>query len=433
MLRRHVEGARRRRGWWLLACGGVGTGVGLGGLVALALTGVRAATPPAVAVTAAAPPATVVVAPPPLVVVVPAPAPVVAPAMVAPPDPAPAPFGDLGPCPAPHQARPRGRLVQPPVGDVVVGVAGAPTDSRWVATWTADHVFVSRDGGASWDRVLDGPGRVLDASFDCHGRVLVLRDVADPTGALGADGGADGGAGVGAGAGASVGVGVRHGAREVWRAVPGVALRRPDDEQPRYPARLAGGGRAIAVVGGRGDEDGEAVAAVSDDAGASWRHVELGWYDGVRLAATWDDETLRVAVPWTDCMSEGLRLVTVTARGARSEEIAEYASQLVLEGGTLHAVSWECPATAGDRGEGLCAWRHGRGWRPVAVPASTADDPPELVLIEGPVPVAVLGERFHTVGARLGRARAWPPGAAPLATDRAGRLWGLQDGELIRR
>ncbi|MBE7452513.1 MAG: hypothetical protein HS111_27615 [Kofleriaceae bacterium] len=45
MLRPHVEGARRRRGWWLLACGGVGTGVGLGGLVALALTGVRAATP----------------------------------------------------------------------------------------------------------------------------------------------------------------------------------------------------------------------------------------------------------------------------------------------------------------------------------------------------------------------------------------------------
>ncbi len=401
-LRRQVQRARYRYVWVIA----VGAGLGANALIALALwaTAPRPPATPTVTVMPApvmsAGAAAVVVAVPPVM------APVIV--VVPPAPPAAAAFSDLGPCPAPHTARPSGRLTQPSSDHTpIVGVAAAPTDSRWVSAWTDDHLFVSRDGGESWDRVLDGPGAMIDASFDCHGRVLVLRD--------------------------GLGLGVRDGAREAWRMVPGIAVVRQADRDERYAARVVGGGRAIAVVGARPEELDHAHAAISDDGGASWWHADLDWYEGARLAAAWHGTALRVVVPWTDCMSEGTRLVTVTAAGVRSEEIDEATSQLALDGGAIHGVSWQCPGTPSSGG--MCTWRPRGGWSAMAVPAGAASDDEAGQLVDGPTDAVVIGERIYTIVAhQLARGRTWSVDWRLLGTDRAGRAWGTDaHGALINR
>ena len=408
VLRREAQRARYRHAWWVALAAGL-SGNAL--LVLAVWAAAPRAAPAAVSVmpTPAAQAPIVVSTPvvPPVIVVIPA-QPAAAPASVL-------ALGDLGPCPAPSAARPSGALRQPQMDDEITGFAGAPTDSRWLAVWSRTELRVSRDGGASWDRVLDGPGDLLDASFDCHGRVLALRD--------------------------GNGLGIRDGAREAWRAVPGVTVRIPrdDEEYPHYQAGLVGGGRSIAVVGPKtGDDISTAYVAISDDGGATWHHEDLGWYEG-RTSTAWDGDTLRVAVPQTDCMSEGIRLVTITGGGSRSEEIDEWSQQIALHNGAVHGVSWDCPnITNVDDGLGLCTWRQGKGWKPVPlvpVESGGGDNGFDLLLIDGPVDVLVRGLLVQTVGAgKLGRARQWPEGAEPLGTDLAGRLWGKHsDDTLIRR
>ncbi len=406
-LRRQAQRVRHRHAWWIAIAAGVA------GNALLVLAMWAAAPRPAPAAVSVMPahaaPAPVIVSPPiapPVIVVVPAAGVATAPA--------PAAFGDLGPCPAPHKARPSGALRPPRLDGAIAGFAGAPTDSRRVAVWTDEEVHVSADGGGSWDRVLDGPGAVLGVSFDCHGRVLALRD--------------------------GNGLGMRDGPREAWRSVPAMSMRVSDEAAPRYAPKVVGGGRAVAVVGNREGDDGEAWAALSDDGGATWRHVSLGWYEGVSSAA-WHRDTLQVVLPWTDCRDEGIRLVTVTPRGVRAEEIEEWAQQVALDRGAVLGVSWECPAPARDALEvehQLCAWRDGVGWRSLLL-GPVADDGGDagyaLTLVDGPTDVVVHGASVQTIGARkLGRARAWPLGADVLGTDLAGRLWGKDaDGSLIRR
>lgn len=412
LLRREAQRARYRHAWWLALAAGVAGN----GLLVLAMWAAAPRPAPAeVSVMPApvvAPTPTVVVSPPiapPVVVVVQAAAPAAAAAFAA--------FGDLGPCPAPHTARPSGALRQPRLDAPIAGFAGAPTDSRKIAVWTDEEVHVSADGGGSWDRVLDGPGGVLDVSFDCHGRVLALRE--------------------------GNGLGLRDGAREAWRTVPAMSMRAGDEAEPRYAPKLVGGGRAMAVVGTREDDAGEAWAALSDDGGATWRHVSLGWYEGLASAA-WHRDTLQVALPWTDCRDEGIRLVTVTARGTRAEEIDEWAQQVALDRGAVLGLSWQCPEPGRDAlavEDQLCAWRDGVGWRSLSL-GPVADDGGDggdggyaLTLVDGPADVIVHGASVQAIGGRkLGRAREWPLGADALGTDLAGRLWGKDaDGSLIRR
>ncbi len=409
-LRRQVQRARYRHAWWTAVVAGLGGN-------ALLVLGLWAAAPRAEGPDIAVMPAQVSAppAPAPIVVTPPMVPPMIV--VVTPPPPtAGARGGDLGPCPAPHTARPSGGLRQPDVDGQLVGFNGSPSDSRLVAVWTADRLLVSRDGGASWDRVLDGPGGIVDATFDCHGRALVLR-----TGA---------------------GLGVRDGAREAWRPVPNIVIDVPADEHGRYQPRLVGGGRSIAVVGTRGEEFGQGYAALSDDGGESWRFADLGWYEGDRIAAAWDGGALDVVVPWTDCSWEGLRRATVTASGVKEHGDLAWARQIALDGARIHGVSWDCPQTPDTPDEGLCTWRDGHDWRPVAPPraagsadATTGDDAVELTLVDGPVDVVVREHQVHAIrGAHLGRGRAWPAEATPLGTDRAGRLWGLEAGHtLIRR
>lgn len=404
VLRREAQRARYRHAWWIALAAGVSGNA----LLVLSMWAVAPRPAPAAVsvMPAAAPSAPVILSSPaaaPVIVVMQAPA-TTAPAQA---------LGDLGPCPEPHAARPSGALRQPRLDGEPVGFAGAPTDSRWLAVWTTSELHVSRDGGASWDRVLDGPGDVIDATFDCHGRVLALRD--------------------------GNGLGIRDGAREAWRTVPGVAVRIPraDEEYPHHVPELVGGGRTLAVIGPQsGDDDYHANVAMSDDGGATWRHADLGWYEG-SAEGEWTGDTLHVMIPWTDCMAEGIRLVTVSAGGVRSEEIDEWSQQTALDRGAVHGVSWSCPPDYNSADTALCTWRQGKGWRSVPLePAPTGSDAGyDLFLVDGPVDVLVREHIVQTIGSRkLGRAREWPSGAEPLGTDLAGRLWGKDaDGTLIRR
>lgn len=417
-LSRHVEPVRHRRRWWWALAGTAAANaaltVGLGarsapGSLAIAIH-VEAA--PA----APAPPSAPVV----IVQAPPAP-PAVAPAVVAPPT----RFADLGPCPATHARAPTGALT-PPSYEPLRGVATSPTDSRRVAAWTGEQVFVSADGGRTWTGVLAGAGRVLDVAFDCHGRALALR--------------ADGG------------LGVVDDGREVWRPVPGLALTWPEPDgdaaaaaaaavaevdDTAYRPRLVGGGRAIAIVGASVSAEGDRGqrVVITDDVGVSWRSTDLGWYEGKRLPAAWTGDTLRVAVPWTDCSVEGINLVTISPRATRTDELRAYAPDLALAGNAVIARSYDCgaPGDDGDDGEReLCVWRGPRrGWAPMAVPAG---GDAELTLLDGPRDVVIAGDAIYPIGARrVGGGRPWSSAWQARAVDLAGRVWGLDEaGQLVR-
>jgi hypothetical protein len=411
-LRRQVQRARHRYAWWLAMCAGVSAS----SLLALALwvsTPAPRPPPAAPAVPAEAivirdpTPAPVVISPQivsPVIVVVPG-------AAVEPPR---TPFGDLGPCPAPHRAAPRGALVQPPAEATLLGVAAAATDSRWIAAWSEEQLFVSRDGGRAWLGVLDGPGRVLDASFDCHGRVLVLR--------------------------AGTGLGVRDGADERWQpltrvSVPAVEEDAAFADDPRYQPRLVGGGRRIAVIGSTGPDLGEAIAATTADAGTTWWHTDMSWYEGADVRGAWHGETLRVLVPWTDCMSEGVRMVTITPDGSRIEELPIWTSQLALHGLDVHAVTYGCPASDGAvEGGALCFFRDRQGWSQTKLEVPVRDDVIEPTLVDGAMDVLLVdGELFPVRNGKLGRGREWPTRSLPQTVDLAGRVWGIDGDELLRR
>ncbi len=416
-LSRHVEPVRHRRRWWWALAGTAAANAALTlGLGARSSTGGLAI---AIHVEAAAP-----AAPPPVPVVIvqaqAAPTAIV-PVVAGPP----APFADLGPCPAPHPRAPTGELTQPTF-EPLRGVATSPTDSRRVAAWPRDQVFVSADAGHTWRGVLAGDGRVLDVAFDCHGRPLALR--------------------------AGGGLGVVDDGREVWRAVPGLALTLPEPDgdadaaaaaavaevdDTAYRPRLVGGGRAIAIVGATTSDEGDRGqrVVITDDVGVSWRSTDLGWYEGKRLPAAWTGDTLRVAVPWTDCSVEGINLVTISPRATRTDELREYASDLALAGGAVIARSYDCAAPGddgGDRERELCVWRGPRrGWTPMAVPASGDAD---LTLLDGPRDVVIAGDAIYPIGAKgVGRGRSWSSAWHARAVDLAGRVWGLdQAGQLVR-
>lgn len=409
-LRRQVQRSRYRYAWWLALCAGVAANA----LLALALW-VAAPVPAAQVVTvveerAAAPPM-VVVAPyiaPPTVVMVPAAA-----APPAPP-PEPAPFGDRGPCPAPHRAVPPGALTQPLLSSIM-GLAASPTDSRLVVAWGVDAIAVTRDGGRTWQRVLDGKGTVIDASFDCHGRVLAIR--------------------------AGAGLGVRDGGREAWRAIGGLDFGTSFDDEDneyaggdaRFVPHLVGGGRLIAIVGAEDSAPGEAVAAFSADAGETWWHTNLGWWEGHPITAVWRGDELDVLVPWTDCMSEGVRRVAVGQAGARTSELDVNARRLAFDGPVIHDVGWSCPDPDRDGTPALCALRPGRDWEVTAIPGPLAEDA-EPRLIDGPADALLVDDRVAPVRrGRIGRFRPWPAGAEALTADLAGRVWGKHDQALIRR
>lgn len=418
-LRRHVQHARRRHAWWLALAGATAANAAL----AIALHAGRSSTPARAAPPpppSPAPQLTFVFRDAPAAASAATPAPAPAPAPEPRPPPPPPAFADLGPCPAPYTARTPGAFVppQPPDAEELHGFAVSPTDTRLLAAWSREHLLVSRDGGRRWSRVLDGPGGMIDATFDCHGRAIALRH--------------------------GFGLGIRDGARETWRHVPflDAGTGGVDDAgelaSTNHRRRLAGGGRAIAVFGVSGDDTSRGLALVSDDLGVGWRTADLGYYESGAFTHAWTGDTLHVVIPIFDCSYASLRYTAIGPDGTTAHELERYAQQLALTGGAVVALDG-CHADGDATGEpGLCRWTAARGWRPLGgmqPPATDDGEPTYPYLIDGPVDVVIDGNQLHTLRANgLGPWRPWPRDWTALTTDGAGRVYALDvDGQLVRR
>ncbi|HWO19529.1 MAG TPA: hypothetical protein VNO30_12165 [Kofleriaceae bacterium] len=104
-----------------------------------------------------------------------------APAPPAPPTP-PAPRaldGDLGPCPARHTRAADVEFATLP--EDISTLSASWFDTRLLAAWTGEHVYLSTDEGRSFQRVLDRAGEIGHVAFDCHGRLHVARVANDGT------------------------------------------------------------------------------------------------------------------------------------------------------------------------------------------------------------------------------------------------------------
>ena len=156
-------------------------------------------------------------------------------------------------CPAPRRDVPAGKLMQPP--EEIEHVRPSSTNSGWVAAWNADHVYVSRNGGASWKLVPageDNQGVVRDVDFDCFGRVLAVRG-----------------------------------------SVPGI-----DDDSDLV---VLGGGPDMVVTGKSGDVNMGRIA-VSADGGATWHLRDLmeSWETPV-YGRQYEDGTIATIAQQGDC------------------------------------------------------------------------------------------------------------------------------------
>ncbi len=396
-LRRAVLATRRRRGLWIAATLGVAAHV-----AAVTMLGRERAKPPPPEVLVIAGPAVPIEVPspppPPVVITVPAPAPVVVGDR----------FGDLGPCPEVIDHAPRGAIEELYLR--VDDVTSAPRDARKIAAWTDDAVLASLDGGRTFERVLDGPGQVLDVAYDCHGRLMAYR--------------------------AGGWLGVRADTHERWVELPGLADTPAEPDDPRPPeVHVLGGGPYPAVLGTGDDGTWDVRVAIALD-GEHWQFHDLGYgeldgLDGVTLP----DGTVRVVSPWVDCMSEGMELFTIDP--ARGTVVSE---SLGWVGYDDHPVNAAAVFGFPDEDDGvpLSAWRGGK-WRPIVSGYARDDDRegPYPTLIAGTRPILWDGARVFTLTSRRAKlvTSSWPEDAPPPRdVDAAGRVWGVDDsGTLIRR
>jgi hypothetical protein len=146
-------------------------------------------------------------------------------------------------------------------------VAVSSTNAGWLAAWDERHVVVSVDAGRHFESVLDGPGDVQDVSFDCFGRIVVLRD---------------GGR-----------IGVREQGQERWQRIPGATS---------HGIVVGGGPDVVAVVA---DENQHGVLAVSADAGRTWwfRDLVPYWESALGAGQQHADGAIDVKVTTPDCDS----------------------------------------------------------------------------------------------------------------------------------
>ncbi len=296
--------------------------------------------------------------------------------------PLPAPM--LPVCPAPHSDAP---IVDPPaLGATVEHVRPSPSDARWIAAWSHDRVYISRDAGATFRAVLDGDGVVRDVSFDCFGHALVVRGER---------------------------LGVRDERGEHWSVVPGFVA--DDNDEIGSGLVIAGGGPDAVVIGRTTDG---ARVAISPDLGATWRFREVAQtLEQALTAAQSADGTIRAWATLADCMNDDL--VRVTVRGdkvaTRMDAIPE--SPFVLWGGVAITADFGTPAwwTAESKQEPITGLPSGVG---------------EVALVPGALPTIVVGDAAYRV--EHGHARKLPVvvDGAPAAVDLAGRIWSIDCGVL---
>jgi hypothetical protein len=288
-------------------------------------------------------------------------------------------------CPAPVKTAPRANPKQFPEG--VEHASAAITDARWLAAWDDQHVFVSRDGGGTFARVLDGPGRVEDVTFDCFGNALVLR-------------------------GHQLGV---FGDRESWHDVPVVAPREQADIENDGHGVLIGGGPEVIVVGSREGNEGAAWLVRSADRGATWTYRELDTiYETDRTTGRQDaDGTIHLAIVFGDCMTDPLHWLELAG------------NQLTLVQDTD---AWSHRAYV--RGDIVYSDRHWRRrgdteWRPIT---GMPDDDTRFIT-GGTLRAVVAGSVFRLEDGHATKLATVPTNTELATVDAAGRLWGIaKDG-----
>jgi hypothetical protein len=300
------------------------------------------------------------------------------------PAPPPMPIATTPTCPAPMRVAPVARPELFPAEELA-HVTTAFTDARWIAAWNDTHVFVTKDGGRTFARVLDGPGTVTDVAFDCRGDVLVLRDRA---------------------------LGI-HADTDRWVKLDWIRA----GEHNGPIANLVGGGPDTIVLGA--SEDNQARLAISSDLGTTWTYRDLTpYYDERRSSGRQDpDGTIRVATAFADCMSDPMQWYVIS-HGEVSEE------RTFAEPGSFYA--------RGDviYGGGYWRKRFGGDWKEIAMPSDRAE-PGEFKLLTGPVPRVLANRRVYRLADGVATSLGYvEEGIALHAVDAAGRLWGLDGGRL---
>jgi hypothetical protein len=155
---------------------------------------------------------------------------------------------DAGPCPSPVRTAPALRLHR--FRAPQVGMVAASTDSRRIATWDDSTVWLSTDGGARFSAVFTRRGNdaaFVDAAFDCHGRLIVLRS----NNAVAMAGG------------------------PTPMVFHPTKLFEPPNENNKDAANLVGGGPFIMMIGKQFEHGGVSIFSISKDAGMTWQTATL--------------------------------------------------------------------------------------------------------------------------------------------------------------
>jgi len=222
---------------------------------------------------------------------------VAAPSVVAPP-----PSTTKQACPPLRTDAPRAKALHPPQD--VNRVFASRTNAGWIAAWDEEHVLVSTDAGVTFSRVLDGPGKVNDVTFDCFGNVIALRDRQ---------------------------LGIREGTREHWQHVPGM---RRDDENDH--AVLVGGGPDVVVIG-VADDSWLARLGVSPDRGSTWWYRDLvgSWESANAEGYQASDGAIHLALTTADCMSDPVFWFRIRDGKVESEDLGSIGT-VAVEGDRIY-------------------------------------------------------------------------------------------------
>lgn len=297
----------------------------------------------------------------------------------------------LVPQPLPDVARPScppartdAGFVRPPKLPVAITqLYAAPTNAGWLVAYNADRAFLSTDAGATFERVLDGKGKIRDVGIDCFGRLAVVR-----TG----------------------GVGVREGSREHWRALPGLALD--------GTLAVLGGGPDLVVVGLAAKIDARARLASSSDLGATWTYRDFDdYFEGAdAMGRQWPDGSIDVGLVITDCSYDALSWRRI-ANGKVAKVDVRTPNGHQIYGETLI-------------GFGEWKRRSDPEWRPLEGEPADVAAATEALAIPAPYPVVVDEHAAYRI--QHGKVRKLPLAIAgsSFVMDAAGRLWSLRCGQL---
>ena len=291
--------------------------------------------------------------------------------------PPPAPAAASRPsCPPPRRDAPR---VVPDLPEDITDVAPAPTNAGWIAAWNEDHVFVSHDAGATFTRALDGPGHVLGASFDCFGRLVVLR-------------------------------GNQVGVADTWHEVRGL-------DRESEAGGVIGGGPDVVVVGRSGEYGGPARVAISSDGGATWGYRDAGGpldNDAKVRGRQRDDGSIEIAYSIANCMDDVLETIAIRSGEVSSDrdELAEGAPFAIDATSIVAEDRWR-PRAGGD-------------WRELDVPGDGG------IRVTGGA-FTVIARDDATYRFDRGKLRRLPVVVAGTlqAVDLAGRIWSIADGRVL--